>query len=66
MLATGSGIGAGVRGGLQGGSPNGLPKGKALALVKVIFTSLPKCFVVRFSEIPVSRSINAANRAVKH
>ena len=66
MSVAGIGVGAGVRGGLQGGSPKGLPKGKALALLKVILTSLPKCFVVRFSEIPVSRSIDAANRAAKH
>ena len=59
-------VGAGVRGGLQGGSPKGLPKGKALALLKVILTSLPRCFVVRFSEIPVWKSMHAANRAAKH
>ena len=59
-------LGAGVRGGLQGGSPKGLPKGKAFALLKVTLTSLPRCFVVRFSEIPVSKSIDAANRAAKH
>ena len=66
VSAAETGVGAGVRGGLQGGSPKGLPKGKALALLKVILTSFPKCFNVLFSEIPVSRSIDAANRAAKH
>ena len=66
VSVAGIGVGAGVRGGRQGGIPKGLPKGKALALLKVILTTFPKRFVVRSSEIPVSRSIAAASRAAKH
>lgn len=43
----------------------GVPKGNSSAVYQVIRTSLPKCFVVRFSEIPVSKSINAAKRSAK-